>query len=207
VLERERGVEESCHANHDDCPREVVQIAGSTGNVYNVTISHLLSCSCPAGIFNKKNQEKSCKHIVYILHHVLKAPDHLKHQNALLTSDLHDIFDNAPALPSEIADDAPKDGNRKPMEDDCPICCTEFEADEEVVWCRAACGNNVHKACFDQWAQVKRSNHATITCPFCRTPWQTSEGPKKVTVGVTNIEMPIQTARGYVNVAHLLDYE
>lgn len=39
VIDRERGVEESCHANHDDCPHETVQIAGSTGNVY--TCHHL----------------------------------------------------------------------------------------------------------------------------------------------------------------------
>lgn len=32
----------------------------------------------------------------------------------------------------------------------------EFEPDtEEIVWCRAACGNNIHEACFNQWAATK----------------------------------------------------
>lgn len=116
------------------------------------------------------------------------------------------MFDNAPAMPSEVADDSNKDGNRKPVEDDCPICCMEFEAEDEVVWCRAACGNNVHKACFDQWANSKA--YGSATCPFCRTPWQFGDGPKKIYVGVAKVDMP--TARGengYVNVRHLLDYE
>ena len=147
----------------------------------------------------------SSEHLVYVLHHVLKAPEELKYQNALLSSELREIFANAPAMPSEIADDEPKDGKRKPMEDDCPICCMEFEADEEVVWCRAACGNNVHEACFEQWAETKRGSRAGVTCPFCRTPWQAGDGPK--TVDVAKIKVPGQTARGYVNVAHLLEYE
>ncbi|KAK4549665.1 hypothetical protein LTR36_004966 [Oleoguttula mirabilis] len=205
VIDRERGVEDSCHAHHDDCPCETIQIAGSTGNVYTVTISHLPSCSCPVGIFRKKGQEICCKHVLYVLHHVLKAPDELKYQNAFLTSELREIFTNAPALPSQVADDEPKDGNRKPVEDDCPICCMEFEADEEVVWCRAACGNNVHKDCFDQWANTKRSN---VTCPFCRTPWQSANAPKKQKVGVANIDVPSERGGGgYSNVRHLLEYE
>ncbi|KAK5115004.1 hypothetical protein LTR85_010042 [Meristemomyces frigidus] len=205
IIDRERGVEHNCHANHEDCPCETVQIAGSTGNVYTVTISHMPSCSCPVGIFRKKGEEICCKHILYVLHHVLKAPDELKYQNAFLTSELRQIFTNAPALPSEVADDEPKDGNRKPVEDDCPICCMEFEADEEIVWCRAACGNNVHKGCFDQWANTKRGN---VTCPFCRTPWQSADAPKKQKVGVANIEVSSETgAAGYRNVRHLLEYE
>ncbi|KAK5133978.1 hypothetical protein LTR08_007098 [Meristemomyces frigidus] len=205
IIDRERGIEAHCPANHEDCPCETIQMAGSTGNVYTVTISHLLSCSCPVGIFQKIGQEQSCKHILYVLHHVLKAPDELKCQNALLTRELQELFANAPALPSEVADDEPKDGNRKPVEDDCPICCMEFEEDDEIVWCRAACGNNVHKHCFGQWAKVKSGN---VTCPFCRAEWQSAEASKKVKVGVANIDMPDERgAKGYRNVKHLLEYE
>lgn len=31
VLNRDRTVETSCHANHEDCPMETLEIAGSTG--------------------------------------------------------------------------------------------------------------------------------------------------------------------------------
>jgi len=134
---------------------------------------------------------------------VLKAPDELKYQNAFLTSEL---FENAPALPSEVADDEPKDGNGKPVEDDCPICCMEFdEASNEIVWCRAACGNNVHKECFGQWAKTKAGN---VTCPFCRIPWQYGDKAKKQNVNVSNVDVPDEAgAGGCRNVRHLLEYD
>src|SRR6202000_2072715 len=97
-------------------------------------------------------------HIVYVLHNVLKAPDHLKKQIAFLTTDLREIFSNAPAMPAEVAEDEPMNGNRKSLADDCPICFMEFEEGEDTTWCRAACGNNIHKACFDQWAATKGVN-------------------------------------------------
>lgn len=76
VLERSRGIEEICHAHHEDCPYEELKVAGSKGNVYTVRISHLTICTCPVGIFSGKSK-KQCKHVLYVLHHVLKAPEHL----------------------------------------------------------------------------------------------------------------------------------
>ena len=45
----------------EEVPEEVVEMAGSTGNVYHVTISKLPHCTCPDNA--KGNQ---CKHIVYV---------------------------------------------------------------------------------------------------------------------------------------------
>lgn len=207
VLDRTRDTEPDCHAHHPDCPRETVQIAGSSGNVYTVSITHMPSCTCPTTIFQKGGTETVCKHVLYILHNVLKAPDHLKQQNAFLTSELQELFANAPPLPAEVAA-APEeefDGKRKPVEDDCPICCMEFEDNEEVVWCRAACGNNVHKACFDQWAKTKLGH---VTCPFCRTEWE-EEAPKaqKVKVAAVDMSAVATGAGGYRNVRDQLDYD
>jgi hypothetical protein len=56
------------------------------------------------------------------------------------------------------------DGNRKPVEGDCPICFMEFESKEEIVWCKAACGNNIHKKCFDQWAAT--SAESGVRCVY-----------------------------------------
>lgn len=207
ILNRERSVDEDCHANHADCPMEQLQVAGSKGNVYTVTISHVPSCTCPVGIFTKKNREQCCKHVLYVLYNVLKAPDELKYQNAFLTSELRVLFANAPPMPTAVADsddEATKDGNRKELSDDCPICFTEFEEAEETVWCRAACGNNIHKACFDAWARTKG---ARVTCPFCRSQWQYAEAPMKQKANVASIDMPTERGKGgYINVKHLLDY-
>lgn len=40
--------------------------------------------------------------------------------------------------------------------------------DEELVWCKARCGNNFHKRCIDQWLAT---DHAS-TCPACRSRWR-----------------------------------
>lgn len=171
-------------------------MAGSTGNIYHITIDKVPSCDCPHA--RKGNQ---CKHIVYVLSRVLRVPADLEYQLAFVTSELRDIFAKAPPLPSQAADDSEKDGKRKPLEGECPICADDFEPEnsrEAVVYCKAACGNNIHKSCFDRWAATKRG--ARVTCPFCRTPWESGdEGDiKKVaTNGRVN-------ADGYVNVASQL---
>lgn len=207
VIDRERFAEENCHAHHTDCPTETIQLAGSTGNVYTVTISHMPTCTCPVGLFQRRGEQSCCKHVLYVLHNVLKAPNDLLHQNAFLSSELREIFAGSPALSSEIAEEenTPTDGNRKELGGDCPICFTEFEQDEDITYCRAACGNNIHKACFDQWERTKPGK---ITCPFCRAPWQAEDAVKNQKVEVANITMPQERqAGGYQNVRHLLEYD
>lgn len=189
VLDRQRDI------SNPDHPTETVSLAGTTGNVYTITIGKVPSCNCPHAL--KGNQ---CKHIVYVLARVLRVPSHLEYQLAFISSELQEIFVRAPPLPSEQAESSKKDGNRKPLEGECPICCVDFEpenTDEEVVYCKAACGNNVHKECFEQWAATKKGK--SVTCPFCRTPWQGDEETlKKVaSTGPVNEE-------GYVNVASQL---
>jgi hypothetical protein len=97
------------------------------------------------------------------------------------------------------------DKNRKPIDGDCPICFNELAADggEDIVWCRATCGQNVHKECFEMWAATKRqgggSRGSEVTCPYCRSVWQGDEDMvKKIKkTGPLNYE-------GYVNVADQL---
>nr|POE75766.1 e3 ubiquitin-protein ligase zswim2 [Quercus suber] len=202
VISRERSAEADCHARHTDCPFERIQLAGSTGNVYSVTISHLPSCTCPVGLFQAQADRSCCKHVVYVLHNVLKAPDKLKHQNALLTSELRDIFNGSPALTNETAQNEPMDRNRKDLSDDCPICFTEFDRGEDITWCRAGCGNNIHKGCFEQWERTKAGK---VTCPFCRVLWQDENAVVSQQARVSNITIPDdKKAGGYRNVRHLL---
>ncbi|GAB7361474.1 hypothetical protein MBLNU230_g1530t1 [Neophaeotheca triangularis] len=209
ILERTRKTHENCHAGHDDCPREDIELAGSRGNVYTVVISHFCTCNCPAMVYGTNNSgTEQCKHIIYVLHHVLKAKDDLKYQAAFLTSELRDIFANAPKILSEAVEEVEdNDGNRKTVEegDECPICCVEFKEEEKVVWCKAACGNNVHAKCFDMWAKQK----SPVKCPFCRTDWV---GVEDVGNGerafVTKVKKPIAgvTSR-YLNVRDQLAYD
>ncbi|KAM0715668.1 hypothetical protein Q7P37_009166 [Cladosporium fusiforme] len=214
VLSRIQGTEEDCHANDEACPFHEVKLAGTTGNVYTVIISHLPTCNCPNTSFKRADSgEALCKHILYVLHFVLKAPEHLCYQNAFLTSELHEITANAPPLPTAKnipIDDEQKpeeEFNRKPIEEDCPICCMEFQADEAIVWCRAACGNNVHKECFGLWAKAKRDN---VTCPFCRSKWLDDNKPAKIgeqSATMLEVQMPANRSGGYYNVRDQLAYE
>ncbi|EOD50767.1 putative ring finger domain protein [Neofusicoccum parvum UCRNP2] len=184
VIDRARG-------GTDACPEENVEIAGTTGNIYTVNISQVPSCTCPHA--KKGNQ---CKHIIYVLIRVLKAPEHLQYQLAFISSELQEIFSKAPPIPSEESGE--KDGKRKPIEGDCPICCEDFEpGSEEIVYCKAACGNNVHKACFEQWAATKGNRN--VTCPYCRSPWA---GDEEMVKNIT--KAGTKNADGYVNVASQL---
>jgi hypothetical protein len=175
-------------------PTETISLAGTTGNVYTISIDKVPTCDCPHA--KKGNQ---CKHVVYVMSRILRAPPDLEYQLAFTSSELKDIFSNAPPLPSEIASNDVQDGNRKPVEGECPICCCDFElsSSETVVYCKAACGNNIHKDCFSKWAATKSGQ--TITCPFCRSPWQGDEIQlKEVAKGGS------RNAEGYVNVASQL---
>lgn len=170
--------------------------------IASVHITHVPTCTCPA----YQKSQSPCKHVIYVLYQVLKAPANLVYQLAFVTSELIEIFQHAPPVPTAESG-AVMDGNRKPIEDDCPICCCELEAgNEEIVYCRAACGNNLHKTCFDQWAASKRSSGSTVTCPFCRTPWQSdvSELAKYATATAGSATGPQVNADGYINIAQEL---
>ncbi|KGQ06143.1 hypothetical protein BBAD15_g8533 [Beauveria bassiana D1-5] len=135
VLSRER-------CDEGDCPQEEFELAGSTGNVYTIRIGRELWCDCEHSI-----RGNVCRHLVYILHRVLKAPFHFLYQRALLSSELRQIYDNLSR--GNAAE------NRKAVEGECAICYNDFESGEDaqsraVVWCRAGCGQNLHKTCFDR---------------------------------------------------------
>ncbi|KAJ4983600.1 SWIM zinc finger protein [Stagonosporopsis vannaccii] len=154
----------------DELPEEKVVIAGSTGNVYTVNVGLEPRCDCPHA--KKGNQ---CKHIVYIMLRVLKARENVAYQLALTGTELRELIKNAPLVPGvetggNDRHGGQQDGNRKTIEGECPICYDELNIEnDEIVYCKASCGNNVHKACMQSWIQVATSGRAT--CPYCRAPW------------------------------------
>ncbi|RYP19799.1 hypothetical protein DL765_003145 [Monosporascus sp. GIB2] len=179
----------------DECPEEIVEMTGSTGNIYHVHISQLPACTCPHA--TKGNQ---CKHMIYVMARVLRARFDLVYQLALLPSELREIFSQAP--PIEISDDDSakeqvEDKNRKAIDGDCPICFTPLEGPDDTTYCRAQCGQNMHTECFEMWATTKRASaRDRVTCPMCRAPWQGADVVAKnlQNAGVIGDE-------GYVNVA------
>ncbi|KAI4792613.1 hypothetical protein E4T44_12782, partial [Aureobasidium sp. EXF-8845] len=130
VIDRRRTNNHDCPLSAAECPMEEVDLAGSTGNIYTVKITHIPECTCPDFRINGNSQ---CKHILYVLLKVLKAPEPLNFQAALLTSELEDIFNLAGPLPTEAIHTEDKDGKRKPIEGDCPICCEELSQEKETI--------------------------------------------------------------------------
>lgn len=65
VLRRTRG-------GTEEVPEEYIDIAGSTGNIYQVVIGKEPSCTCPDA--KKGNQ---CKHVVYVGLLILKENHHI----------------------------------------------------------------------------------------------------------------------------------
>ncbi|KAM0326142.1 hypothetical protein ACHAQA_006736 [Verticillium albo-atrum] len=136
---------------------------------------------------------------------VLRAEFQHVYQLALLSSELRDIFAAAPPIESKEAlaaaegQKSSEEHRRKPIEGDCPICFDELsvQSSEKIVWCRAACGQNIHRDCFETWAKTKRQSE--VTCPFCRSVWEGDDEMMKTIKkdGSVNRE-------GYVNVADQL---
>lgn len=105
--------------------------------------------------------------------------------------------------------------NRKSLKEDpdCPICYETLTEDQATIitFCKV-CGNNVHevpidnigkrgpckhhtngcaKDCFQQWTRQLTKQGQTVTCVFCRSPW---EIPKP-------IAEPKKSVRGFANFA------
>ncbi|KAJ9297936.1 hypothetical protein DTO271G3_4157 [Paecilomyces variotii] len=180
----------------DTVPEGKFDMVGTTGNIYRVTIGKVPSCSCP----DASKRSDLCKHIIYVLVNVLKAPEHLQYQLAFLSSELREIFQGAPSSSKEDASAEDTAGKRKPVEGDCPICFMEFDPKtEEIVWCKAACGNNVHKVCFRRWAMTQRANG--VRCVYCRSDWQADEKGLEL---ATLLQHGRVNDDGYVNVADQL---
>lgn len=155
------------------------------------------TCDCPHA--RAGNQ---CKHTLFVLDKVLRAKYEHVYQLALLSSELRDIFAAAPNPVKDKGGDQ-LDKRRKAIDGDCPICFEEMETGsgkEALVWCKAACGQNIHKQCFDMWASTKRSS-GKITCPYCRSNWEVDAE----TLDVANIKRSgVLNKDGYVNIADQL---
>lgn len=190
VISRER-------CGSDELPEEKVVMAGSTGNVYTQTIGLVPSCDCPHAM--KGNQ---CKHIIYVMVRVLKAREAVAYQLALLSSELREVLKNAPPIPGVETDptdaQGEQDGNRKPIEGECPICYDDLEPGKDaIVYCKASCGNNVHKDCMQKWISMTRGK---ATCPYCRAAWAAEDGFKGK-LGEVDTKGLERNEDGYLNVA------
>lgn len=189
--------------------REDFDIAGSTGNIYQTKIGRSPSCTC----MDARTRGQKCKHINYALIIIYKAPMHLCYQQAFLSHELEYIWSNAPVTRApdghdhnEPEDETIYNGKRKPIEGECPICVFDMDpATEEIVWCKAACGQNFHKDCFAQWKASKRGG--PVTCVYCRSPWQEDDfAPRPVPGSLAALKDTAPKVGSYKNIGHMAIY-
>lgn len=171
-----------------------VDVLGSTGNVYRVTLSSKGNdCQCPD--FSKGHTV--CKHILFVTLRVCKLDreDHRVWQTSLTPSELRPLLAQLrdgtrlgtvradPAIMRGYQEISSQDAERthaapQPLPADCPICYEEicqacFQKDSAMesstaVTCRT-CGHHLHADCRNRWA---KSSPKGDTCPLCRNPWE-----------------------------------
>ena len=173
-------------------------VMGSTGNIYNVKIGKIASCTCP----DHAKGHGLCKHILFVLLKVMAIDPQspLIYQAAWLSSELQEMFSQmerryrqvsgavlanasvretyakmesgqAAALGEDVNKVARKTVGE---DDDCPICFDSLGGGA-TTYCRARCGANFHQVCIKHWLQQNRQKP---TCPMCREPWD--DGNKNI---------------------------
>ncbi|GJD11733.1 hypothetical protein Gasu2_58610 [Galdieria sulphuraria] len=181
-------------------------ILGSTGNVYTVWFqSGCPKCNC----IDHRVRKTLCKHVIFVLLRILKVPEEQIEKfcsSCGSESELQRYLRNVTLLvdtqyiaPQNTVEDFKSivgdlDGSfsslRKPPvprreeNTECPICFENFsteEGAEPILYCKWGCGNAVHKDCFDKWSCSKVEAGQEVTCVYCRTPWEKTEGSKKET--------------------------
>ncbi|KAI5813942.1 hypothetical protein BZA77DRAFT_250886, partial [Pyronema omphalodes] len=180
---------------------ETFTMAGTTGNVYTIRICSIPTCDCPdAGKGN------TCKHLLYIMARVLGAREELVYQAGLTREELEEIFSRAGTRGTGVGEILGSLVHRKPIsaEDPCPICFSEITTEEleneELLYCKAQCGANVHKECFGFW---RRTKGADVTCVLCRQPW-IEEYRDGMALQQVLDDIGGRTEEGYINVAREL---
>ncbi|KAK2023062.1 SAP domain-containing protein [Colletotrichum zoysiae] len=155
--------------NYDGSPGFTVSIHGTSSDTYQVTIGNETSCDCTSMTFRPKS---NCKHIIYVLTHVLRAPAELLPQRTLFTEELTKLLDRAPKVrftAAEVSTDpSMSDGVPKPKDGKCcPVCYKDIGETQTV--CCGKCGNHTHSSCFDVYAQ--EVSGWAVECAVCQGTW------------------------------------
>jgi len=159
-------------------------VLGSTGTAYAVT-PH--GCTCPDYRNRHRHHAQCCKHIYFVLHHVLQCElEDVQTQpwRHLLSTRAPRDTRTGPRLPHSLIvrargrHRAPEVKRRKrrvvPYPDaapssapaECAICCQTWEEEDEVR-VQGRCFHEFHRSCLAGWLGTKRQD-----CPLCRRPWE-----------------------------------
>jgi hypothetical protein len=159
-----------------DFVREYI-IMGSTGNIYQVSISHMPTCTCP----DFKQRGQRCKHIFFVLARIMKVDNNETAEYSDM--DLINMFAKIPKATQYLIEpdkkikyDSLKNKTNiqvkpKDLDDVCPICLDDLTDGNELDMCKYSCGKHIHKKCYEM---MNKSTTEKI-CVFCRHPWESNE--------------------------------
>jgi hypothetical protein len=166
-------------------------VLGTTGKTYVVKLIQEPECSCP----DFCTRGVRCKHIYFVLQRVLGCGERLAFQPEFTPDQLTRMLTGQPAVAKnlvasqdsehkviviDLTQEDKVDGvAQKPItdEDPCPMCYETMDPKtEQIVYCKAKCGQNMHKQCLKRWGdrQLKVLHQKTVSCPMCREPWSKS---------------------------------
>ncbi|KAK6219520.1 SAP domain-containing protein [Colletotrichum tabaci] len=155
--------------NYDGSPGFTADVRGSGSDAYQVKVGGKTSCTCSSINYRPKS---NCKHIIFVLTHVLRAPAELLPQRTLFREELTKLLDRAPKVRftaaeastnTSMSDGVPKSKDSKC----CPVCFKDIGNAQTV--CCAKCGNHTHSFCFDVYAE--EHSGWGVNCAVCQGDW------------------------------------
>ncbi|KAK1729117.1 hypothetical protein CaCOL14_007833 [Colletotrichum acutatum] len=149
-----------------------ISIRGTGPDTYEVTIGAKTSCTCSSIMFRPRS---NCKHIIYVLTHVFRAPAELLPQRTLFSEEIERLIERAPKVRFTAAEASQypsmSDGIAKSKDDkSCPVCFKDIGEAETV--CCTKCGNHTHSSCFDVYTHQQTG--WALTCAVCQAGWSKS---------------------------------
>lgn len=157
------------------------EIMGNSGTAYGISFieNKKIHCTCPDHNINGN----LCKHLLFVLIRVLgfstdqvfkdyyepaynDSPD--KFMITQITVERSIRYMEHRKTLSDTTEIGPDGKTRKEVDktEPCPICLEDL-GEEQLVWCKAQCGNSVHQSCFLKWFQKK----SDASCVLCRAQW------------------------------------
>jgi SWIM zinc finger len=178
-----------CYPCEDSALNLDFAIAGSTGNLYAITLGNRVKCNCPD--FSKRNDV--CKHIMYTLVKVcgIDRSSKLVYQKGLLSTELAEIHSSLKRKLKKTESSAGAVISGTKVATKTKLKCRECQCSihrNQVVVC-PACSKAYHGACIgilpsmDRLSikEKKRSIKTTlVTCPCCRTQFHHDEGYENI---------------------------
>ena len=142
----------------------VYSVLGSTGNVYEVCIGNISSCSCPD--FKNGNL---CKHIILLLFQKRLSDNQLQKIFSLNSTNAVDKSIQVKAVTYATYSALKSGGNQVSdtvqSDCECAICFEVVDTSKELISYCMTCNLSLHTDCLTRWLRQSK------TCVYCRSIW------------------------------------